>query len=443
MSAIGLAAAVVGASTIAVQPIGPQKAGDPVSWIDRTAVPLPRIDARGPIDDLRPLRGIVRGARVVGLGEPSHGTHEQVTLRHRAARFLVERMGFRTVAWEENWATGVAIDRYVVTGAGDARKVVGDMNPQWQSEAMLDLVRWMRDFNRGRRHDDKVRFLGSDVTELRTLPFQELTRYVGDVAPWRLTELKRHLHPIRYRGSPRAHFEWYFQLTPRQKQECIRHARAAKELVRSLPSRVDRGYALQHANAILGFYETYAEDMTKVSAPARDRHIADTVTWWQRHTHQRVVYGAANVHTTAMPRVTWTFPSDNTTFTNKLMAGGHLRHRYGRSYISIGTVSHTGRILGGWETGRPSVFTVPPPGPGMVDHTLGKTRHRDYLLDLRAPAPPAVRRWLYAPATMRLIGSTYDVNEDAHFAMTIGSFRSGFDAVFHIGRTTPTRLLGH
>jgi erythromycin esterase-like protein len=150
---------------------------------------------------------------------------------------------------------------------------------------------------------------------------------------------------------------------------------------------------------------------------------------------------AANVHTTAIPRVTWTFPSDNVTFTNKVMAGGHLRLRYGRSYVSIGTVSRTGRIRGGFETGQPSVFTVPPPRPPTVDHVLGQARHRTYLLDLRAPASPPVRRWLDAPATMRLIGSAYDAGKDADFTMTVGSLRRGFDAVLHIGAVTPTRPL--
>jgi erythromycin esterase len=72
------------------------------SWINRHAVALPQTDAGGSVDDLQPLRRVVTNAQVVGLGESAHGTHEQFTLKHRAARFLTERMGFRTLAWEEN-----------------------------------------------------------------------------------------------------------------------------------------------------------------------------------------------------------------------------------------------------------------------------------------------------------------------------------------------------
>ncbi|NBE97504.1 erythromycin esterase family protein [Nonomuraea sp. KC401] len=414
------------------------------TWIGDNAEPLKRTDASGSVADLASLRPIVKDAKVVALGEPSHGTHEQLTVRHRAIRYLVEELGFRTVAWEESWGSGVAIDRYVVTGKGDAREVVSQMGFQWRSEAMLGLVRWIREFNRDRADDDKVRFLGADVMEVRAIPFDEVRRYVKDVAPGRLKELDRDLRPIRYRGTLEAHFGWYFKQSPKQQRELVRHARAVKELVDGLPagmSRIDLDDAVQHATTILGFYESYAEQIAEAPEPVRDQYIADLIDGWQRRTGHRIVYNAANVHTTAAPRVTWQFPPDPSALRNKVMAGGHLRKRYGRSYISIGTVSHRGKILGGWELGPPSVFTVPPPGRAMIDHILGTAKHPNYLLDLRAKAPAQVRKWLAAPATMRIIGSAYDAKKDADYMMRIDSMGGGFDAILHLGRTTPTRLL--
>ena len=41
-------------------------------------------------------------ASVVGLGESAHGAAEELTLKHRTLRLLVEDMGFRSVAWEED-----------------------------------------------------------------------------------------------------------------------------------------------------------------------------------------------------------------------------------------------------------------------------------------------------------------------------------------------------
>jgi erythromycin esterase len=265
---------------VAASPEGAIKA-----WINRHAVPLPRTDAGGSIDDLDPLRDLVADAQVVGLGESAHGTHEQYTLKHRAARFLTERVGFRTLAWEENWGSGVAIDRYVVGGGGDPRSLVADMSSVWRSEELLELVRWMRTYNLA--HDDNLRFLGTDLTQLRQLLFDELVRYVSDVAPRRLQELASHLDPLRLRGTPEEHIGWYLQQP--DKQLYIDHARAVSELVLGLapgPSQIDREHAVQHARTIVGFYEHYATLVLDL----RDRFMADTLTWWQRRTRHRVAY---------------------------------------------------------------------------------------------------------------------------------------------------------
>src|SRR5262249_10621621 len=200
------------------------------AWINRKAVPLPRTDAGGPIDDLDPLRDLVADARVVGLGESAHGTHELFTLKHRAARFLTERVGFRTLAWEENWGSGVAIDRYVVGGEGDPGSLVAAMSSIWRSEEMLELVRWMRAYNLA--PGDKLRFLGTDLTQLRQLLFDEIVQYVSDVAPQRLDELASHLDPLRLRGTPEEHIGWYLQQP--DKQLYIDRARAVYELVLGL-----------------------------------------------------------------------------------------------------------------------------------------------------------------------------------------------------------------
>lgn len=114
---------------------------------------------------------------------------------------------------------------------------------------------------------------------------------------------------------------------------------------------------------------------------------------------------------------------------------------YGRKYVSIGTVFHTGEVLTGWETGSPSVFQVLPPSASMVDHLLGRANLPDYLLHLHSDAPHPVRLRLEGPATMRLIGSAYNASNDSAYAMSVESWIKAFDAILHVNTTTPTRLL--
>lgn len=420
-AAVALVPAPAGASEDAV-----------LSWINRHA---------GPLDDLRPLLRIAGGAAVVGLGESSHGSHDQYVLKHRVARFLVEKMGFRTIAWEESWGSGVAIDRYVTRGEGDPRQIARRAGFLLQNEAVVDMMEWMRAFNRGRYRHDQVRFLGADIIALRQILFDELKKYVSDVAPDRLAELHDQLYPLRIRDNPDWHTFWYIQRPESEKQELIAHARAVEALVRQLPdgrSSIDRDDAVQHAHAMLGFYDSYTEAGNRDDL--RDRYVMEILLQWQRRTRHRVIYSGANAHTAARPRTTVSFPPDPPV--ERSLVGGRLRQLYGRRYVSLGLVFRSGQVIAGWHTGSPAPVDVPMPPPGFVDSRLGQARLPDYLLDLRADAPPSVRQWLDGPARTRVIGgAAYEAANDAAYHIGVDSWRAAFDAILHLHTTTPSRLL--
>lgn len=449
---VGLAAAaatgLIGAGSASASASTSASTSGVLSWVNRHATPLASTDALGPLDDLWPLHRIACDAHLVGLGDSAQGTHTMVTLKHRVIRFLVERMGFRTVAWEENWGSGVAIDRYVVTGEGDARAAVEQAHILVHTEAFLGLVRWMREFNRGRPDHDKVRFLGADVVQMRAFLFDEITRYVLDVAPERAEDLRADLYPIRMRGEPGEHLAWYFDptRTEDERHQLLAHARAVYDLVRQLPdgpSTITREDAVQHAYSLVGFYDMYTE--VGKATDSRDHYMVGLIDAWRRRTGHRIVFGAHNAHVAAIPRMVITIPDgepgDDTR--ERELSGGMLHRLYGSRFVSIGTVFHHGQVLCGWERHDvgPGVFDVPAPDPSFVDHTLGQAREPDYLLDLNTAAPPEVAHWLNGPATMRLISTAYDPTIDAEYAQTLDSWRTGFDAILHVNQVAAPRRL--
>jgi hypothetical protein len=64
--------------------------------------------------------------------------------------------------------------------------------------------------------------------------FDELRRYVADVAPVRRDELEAHLAPIDWRGDPFAQLGWYTQLTAAEQRRVIAHAGAVDDLVHAV-----------------------------------------------------------------------------------------------------------------------------------------------------------------------------------------------------------------
>jgi erythromycin esterase len=83
-------------------------------------------------------------------------------------------------------------------------------------------------------------------------------------------------------------------------------------------------------------------------------------------------------------------------------------------------------------------YTVPSPARQFTDAAFGTT---DFLLDLRRPAPEAVRSWLSAPAKLRAVGPAYTPATDTDHHMTAGALRGWLDAIIHLGQVTPSRLL--
>lgn len=124
------------------------QAKDPIThWVQSHAGPLDTTDPNAPLGDLQPLDRMVGDAVMVGLGESTHGSYEQFTLKHRVVRLLVEQLGFRSLAMEEDWASGIDLDRYLRTGQGDPTELVKAMRAPWNTREVQAVLEWSRAWN--------------------------------------------------------------------------------------------------------------------------------------------------------------------------------------------------------------------------------------------------------------------------------------------------------
>ncbi|MES9535798.1 erythromycin esterase family protein [Actinomadura sp. NPDC000600] len=420
-AATGIGTVFAGAPAASAEP-----RTEPVTaWAGHNAAALRTLDPAAPLDDQAPLLRSIGGATVVGLGESVHGTREETRLKHRTLRLLVERLGFRSVAWEEDWTTGVQIDRYIRTGEGDLDALMQRMLPQYQTREVADVLRWLRDFNAGRA--DKVRFVGVEYF-LTGLPAYDAVRaHVTATAPDRLPELRRHLRFLR----PRTSDVWEYVMKYREvedKRPYVRHARAMYDLVEGLPHRPgDRAHALAVHNArqILSFYEHY--NLPEPDQHAyRDAHAARNLKWWRGFSGDKIAYWAASPHTADAPRMRIVGPPEPDM--RFAAAGSYLRRWYGPRYRSIGfTFDHGTVSLGGGRTAP-----MPRPAPNWFERPFGGVRTAQFTIDLRTPAPPPVRRWLDAPVQTRGLPHTGPGSY-----MDGGTLRQWFDVIVHRQEVTP------
>ncbi|MFI7146192.1 erythromycin esterase family protein [Nonomuraea sp. NPDC050022] len=150
------------------------------AWINRHAHPL---DSRDPLPDLRPLRDIVRDATVVALGASTRQAHELSVSAHRMVRFLVEELGFRSLALEGDDPARVGLDDYVRTGKGDPHASLTGARAFWRTGEILDLVHWMRAYNED-HPDDPVRFAGMRPQAEPAVGMKAIERRMAEDTIW-------------------------------------------------------------------------------------------------------------------------------------------------------------------------------------------------------------------------------------------------------------------
>ena len=404
--------------------------GEVTRWIAEHAHPLALLDAAAPSRDLERLDSIVDHAVVVGLARPTHGAHELSTLTHRILRYLVETLGFRTLAIEEDWTTGVEIDRHLRSGHGDPQELLRNASPPWQNEELLDVLRWLRGWNE-RHSDDHVRFVGLDVSSVRAVAHDAIADHVRRHAPDSLDELEAHLSVIRPTAGVADHTERYAALA--DKGPLLDHAHRTFDLVEGLPAGDDKAFALQLARVIVAYHELHA-----IEPAARmdylEARLAENLIWWHNHTGHKILYWSGS-HSSVGDARRVDFGPNRSSETSR-NAGSYLRTHFGTHYRSGGLTFHHGTI----RLDATSQL-VPEPPSGRPDAVLGDVGLDRFLLDLRRDHPPPVRAWLEAPARFRLIGPGYRPVEDAGHHMRGGSLADWFDFIIHHHQVTPTRSL--
>ncbi|GHF60761.1 erythromycin esterase [Deinococcus metalli] len=117
-----------------------------------------------PDADFLPLLEVLRGTQVVGLGEPTHGTHEAFVLKHRLLRLLADRGLLRVLAFECAAGPAELIDAYVRHGEGDARTaLLAQEYWIWETAEVLAVIEWLSAYNARLPEAERVRFVGVDV----------------------------------------------------------------------------------------------------------------------------------------------------------------------------------------------------------------------------------------------------------------------------------------
>lgn len=146
--------------------IDPTATAELVKLLRRSAEHLPAPERA---EEFGALFDHLGDAKVVLLGEATHGTSEFYRARAAITRRLIEKHGFTIVAVEADWPDAARIDRYVRHRQPEpSREQAFARFPtwMWRNVEVREFVDWLRAYNEGRQPGQQVEFRGLDVYSL-------------------------------------------------------------------------------------------------------------------------------------------------------------------------------------------------------------------------------------------------------------------------------------
>ncbi|HVW16003.1 MAG TPA: erythromycin esterase family protein [Mucilaginibacter sp.] len=122
---------------------------------------------------LQPLLDRIGDARIVMLGEASHGTHEFYSWRATISKRLLAEKGFNFIAVEGDWPDCYQVNRYIKSYADAGNNALNVLQAfkrwptwMWANWEMVAFSEWLREHNQHLPNNKKAGFYGLDVYSL-------------------------------------------------------------------------------------------------------------------------------------------------------------------------------------------------------------------------------------------------------------------------------------
>ncbi len=422
---------------------GPEQVSEGAAALRARAHPL----TGAPADHDALLRRI-GDARVVLLGEASHGSHEFYAERARITRRLVEELGFTAVAIEGDWPDAYRVNRYV-RGAGtdrDAEEALRGFRRfptwMWRNADVLDLVGWLRARNDRIEHaSHRVGFYGLDLYSL----YESIDAVIAHLDRVDPEAAERARERYACFGAYGAESQAYGRaVTLGVSEPCRRDAvaqlvdlrrRAARELERDGFAAEDEVlFAEENARAVVDAEEYYRSMFSDPGASwnLRDRHMADTLDHLLAHLDRHVGDGRIVVwaHNSHVGDARATEMGDR----GDLTLGRLARERHGRDAVLVGFTTHEGTVTAATHWGGPALRrTVRPALTGSIETLLHAVGVPAYTLVVEPGGP--VERVLERVRTSRAIGVIYRPETERQSHYFAARAAAQFDAIVHVDRT--------
>ena len=389
--------------------------------------------------DLSVIIDAVGEAKIVLLGEASHGTSEFYTTRAEISKRLIEEKGFSMIAVEGDWPAARHVNRFIKGYDDEKFKAEDSLDAfnrwptwMWNNEEIKDLVNWLKMHND--QAQSKVGFYGIDLYSLWD-SMDEVLHYLSEADPTGI-DLKHAQRVVSCFEPFNRLTEHYAISTAHFSKEC---STEAEELFLSIqkneqlyPTEYEQRLNLK-MNALVTrnaekYYRTSIKDDER-SWNIRDEHMVEAIHELQksRKDDVKIIVWEHNTHI-GDARAT-TMQDDGMVNVGQLLREQHKKE----DIFAIGFGSYQGTVIAANQWGSPhEVMTVPPAKEGSWERFLHEADACNHLLIFNEENRPYFNKWI----GHRAIGVVYNPAYESHGNYVPSIIGKRYDAFIHIDVTT-------
>jgi erythromycin esterase-like protein len=410
------------------------------------------LNGTGP-QDYDPLLAHLDQARLVLLGEASHGTHEFYQARAVISRRLITEKGFNAVAVEADWPDAYRVNCYI-QGRGSDKTAAEALSGftrfptwMWRNTDVEEFVEWLRRYNREQPEAKKVGFYGLDLYSLHS-SIESVIDYLDRTDP-EAAQRARFRYSCFEDSQENPEIYGYtasFDMNETCRKQVIS---ALLELQQKAPEYARRAdgieddeafFAVQNARVVKNAEEYYRTmfDNRKSSWNLRDTHMAETLDELLKYLDRRVNNSRAVVwaHNSHLGDARATQMGQG----GELNVGQLVRERYGNQAVLVGFSTYTGTVAAASDWGAPVEIKRVRPGLEnsyeLLFHQVGLPA---FYLDLTRKDQRLES--LHEPRLERAIGVIYRPQSERVSHYFWARLPEQFDALLYFDETTAVEPL--
>lgn len=376
-------------------------------------------------------------ARLVGLGEATHGTKEFFQMKQRVFQYLVENHGFDAFLFEMDVAEGRIFNDWVQWRRDDDIAVLMEdkmlFSWVWLTEEVKDVLEYIRSYNDGRDESDMIGFYGVDTQfpNYDLLQLVEILNAAGvEAANQVRLENENHINLFDFPAE---------RLTEEQLALFEHGLNFAKRIVDENESKIisalgdqDFKWAKRLVLHMEQVQTKYVEQKLNNNNGLRDQYMAENTSWYFDLLGQdaKFVLWAHNGHLANSPLYAFTGSQ-----------GSYLKKEYGEDYQILGFSFAKGKFTArdvNDDFELKAAEITQDPQAASSNYIFYQSSLENFILPMNTENS-TLKTWLSEARPFLSIGAIYNGNpNDFYWASELSK---EYDFIIHFDKTTNSEVI--